>query len=51
MLITVLLLWSIFIFSLLFYLFKKYLYDDLFKGENIKKRKIEIIKWEKTCNR
>lgn len=44
MLVTVLLLWLIFILSLLFYLFKKYLYDDLFNEENIKKRKIELIK-------
>ena len=44
MLIAVLLLWLIFIFSLLVYLFKKYLYDDLFNEENINKRKIELIK-------
>lgn len=44
MLITVLLLWLIFIFSLLVYLFKKYLYDDLFNEENINKRNIELIK-------
>lgn len=44
MLVTLLLLWLMFIFSLLVYLFKKYLYDDLFNEENINKRKIELIK-------
>lgn len=44
MIIIIACLWLIFIFSLLFYLFKKYLYDDLFNQENIEKRKIEIQK-------
>ena len=44
MIIIIACLWLIFIFSLLFYLFKKYLYNDLFNQENIEKRKIEIQK-------
>ena len=36
-------LWLVFVFGLLFHLFKKYLYADLFNKENLEKRRLEFF--------